>query len=154
MTGYSGGVNYLTFTELLLLALKSIALGFGYERVRCVFEDDPAKLHKAFLEAKEEFGDALPELKELHFSKKGFFPYSHELSAAKSILRMAGVIEPLSTQENAFDVLLKKDSREVVAEKKRKFLGDDRERQSAFADFTAFLKSRLLRDAIAEIKVY
>ncbi|QQG46033.1 MAG: hypothetical protein HYY55_03650 [Candidatus Niyogibacteria bacterium] len=142
------------FVDILTLALKTIVLSFGDSRIRCTFEYSPDKLHGVFLQAQKRFGQTLPELNELRFSKRGAFPYSRELSETMAILRLSRFIEIFGTRENSFDVVSQKDGVQEVLKETSEIFKNDEIRLRIFGDFVDFLKEKLLREALKETRIY
>lgn len=152
------GTENPNFTDLLILALKTIACSFDndHEYVRCVFDYRVENFHKVFAQARQKFERELPELKKLRFVGGLASLYSYDLAETVDFLRQRGVIEIFSRRANTFEVMPRKDSQIAIQEKIQQFFvnNKNKERETAFIEFTVYLKEHLLLEATAEIKLY
>ncbi len=135
-------VSDLPFSELMRLAIKSLALRNGVEPDKNFWlREHPDTLHRTLLELKTRLQSNLPPLEEIHFITSGPFPYSSEVSQALDRLQQANAISRENPSYQRFSPKVFKDTKDLVPQEIETLFGSNKQTRAAFDAFVKGLEA-------------
>jgi hypothetical protein len=129
----AASLEELTFFELMRMALKQIVIrGSGSD---VWLREEPRELHKKLLDLRDELGDSLQALKELHFITTGPFPYSRNVIDTLDLLQQSNAIRRENPSYQRFSPKRFSDTKTVLEADLARVFGKRPEARQAFDRF-------------------